>query len=82
MLHVVNNGDGISFRGDVANAGDLLAAALLAGKCPDYSIDDDDEDCCDSERSCFTCRYRRWLADGFSCTRGRLSDGPDHSAAP
>lgn len=72
MGQIVRLNGGTMFRGDLEVTEDLLAAELLAGKCPAYAMDDDDEDYCDGARTCFNCRYRRWLADGFECARGLL----------
>ena len=74
MMWIRYNENGEYFRGSLDNPEDVWAAMSLAGKCPDYRIDEDDEDYCDGGRTCFNCRYRRWLADGFQCARGRLAD--------
>lgn len=73
MRQIEGNGGSLTFRGDLENADDSLAAAKIAAKCPAYVIDEDDEDYCEGAMTCFNCRYRRWLADGFACTRGLLS---------
>lgn len=61
-----------TFRGSVENEEDLLAASIIAETCTAYSVDEDDEDYCEGVRTCFNCRYRRWIEDGFSCVKGLL----------
>lgn len=73
MQQIVKDGGGVRFRGSVENAEDMLASSEIAEQCPVYSIDDDDEDYCDGVRTCFNCRYRRWLVDGFQCMRDLLA---------
>jgi hypothetical protein len=63
---------GFRFCGSIEDTEDLLAASAIAGKCPAYAIDDDDEDYCEGARTCFNCRYRRWLTEGFGCVKGLL----------
>jgi hypothetical protein len=72
LRQVFEDTGGFSFRGSIGNAEDFHAASEIAGKCEAYSIDEDDEDYCEGARTCFNCRYRRWLADGFQCTRDLL----------
>ena len=72
MRQIVERDGSVVFRGDLAIEDDLRAASAVAKKCPVYSIDEDDEDYCEGARTCFNCRYRRWLADGFSCAKGLL----------
>jgi hypothetical protein len=74
MRQIIENSGELRFRGSVENREDLLAAAMIAGDCSVYSIDDDDEDYCEGARTCFNCRYRRWLADGFLCVKGLLEN--------
>ena len=57
------------FIGFLEVQADLDAAAVLARACASYRVDADDEDYLDGARSCFNCRYRRWLAKGFSCAK-------------
>lgn len=66
---MLQGSDGLRFVGTIGDQEDLDAAARLAQSCRVYRIDEDDEDYLDGERSCFNCRYRRWLADGFCCAR-------------
>ena len=73
MRQVVDHNGVVIFHGSVENGEDLRAASSLAAHCAAYSIDDDDEDYCDRARTCFNCRYRRWLADGFECAKGLMS---------
>jgi hypothetical protein len=73
MAHLVEHNGECHFRGSVNDRDDVRIAGLIADTCPDYSLDEDDEDYCDGTRTCFNCRYRRWLAEGFSCVRGHLS---------
>jgi hypothetical protein len=73
MREITEEKGGFAFRGSMESADDLRAAHAIAGRCDAYSIDDDDEDYCDGARTCFNCRYRRWLADGFECMKNRLA---------
>jgi len=66
-------GSNVVFRGAVDLDDDLLEAARIAAVCPAYRRDDEDEDPVDGARSCFGCRYRRWVPDGFTCMAGRLA---------
>ncbi len=68
----MREGAAISFCGSIGNTDDLIAASEIARRCAAYSIDDDDEDYCEGARTCFNCRYRRWLADGFQCVKNLL----------
>jgi hypothetical protein len=68
----VKGGGCFRFLGSIENEEDTLAAVGIAAKCKEYSIDDDDEDYCEGARTCFNCRYRRWLSDGFECLKGSL----------
>lgn len=72
MSRIMEKNGGVYFQGNVANTDDLRVASTIAETCPAYSIDEDDEDYCNGVRTCFNCRYRRWLADGFSCARELL----------
>ena len=74
MRQIIKNSGDLRFRGTVEDMEDLLAAETIAGDCSVYSIDDDDEDYCEGTRTCFNCRYRRWLADGFLCLKGLLEN--------
>jgi hypothetical protein len=69
---VKENNGGFTFCGSLENEEDILLASAIAGKCPAYSIDEDDEDYCEGTRTCFNCRFRRWLTDGFGCVKGLL----------
>jgi hypothetical protein len=60
------------FIGTVEDEADLLSASEIAAKCSAYSIDDADEIFAEGSTTCFNCRYRRWLADGFECMKGLL----------
>jgi hypothetical protein len=57
------------FLGSILVQEDRDAAVALALSCASYRIDEDDEDYLDGAQSCFNCRYRRWLAEGFSCAK-------------
>lgn len=72
MRQIVKGGNGFRFLGFIENQEDYVAASEIAGKCAAYSIDEDDEDYCEGTRTCFNCRYRRWLADGFQCVKDFL----------
>ncbi|MBY6018208.1 hypothetical protein [Ferrimonas balearica] len=41
----------------------------LANQCPQFGPDDEDEHTDSALVSCYNCRYRRWLIDGFECRR-------------
>jgi hypothetical protein len=73
MTPVLDTDSGAVFVGCVDDDESLLAAAAIARSCTAFSRDDDDECYVDGdEPSCFNCRARRWIRDGFSCTRGLL----------
>lgn len=72
MRQVVEERGRLIFRGTMENPDDFLAALAIAVQCDAYFIDEDDEDYCEGVRTCFNCRYRRWLTDGFQCLRNRL----------
>ena len=40
---------------------------LLSGGCDRFEEDMKEEQVCAPSHSCFNCRYRRWLANGFTC---------------
>ena len=42
-------------------------AALEAEKCPRFNPDEEDEWVSDEVRSCYNCRFRRWLTQAFAC---------------
>ena len=63
------------FVGSVDAETDVAAAAAVAGECPSFSVDEDDECYVESDApNCFNCRGRRWVPDGFTCLRGHLRD--------
>lgn len=63
-----------TFVGTIDIPEDRQIAAKMATACAGYRIDEDDEDYLDGARSCFNCRYRRWLAEGFSCAKDFPTD--------
>lgn len=67
---------GVRFIGSPEADGDVAQAARLAADCGAYSRDDEDEDPLDGAVSCFGCRFRRWIPDGFTCVKGLLSAAP------
>jgi hypothetical protein len=72
MRQIKEEAGNCRFCGTVEDVEDFLAASEIAAKCPAYSIDDEDEVCCEDATTCFNCRYRRWLADGFECVKDLL----------
>ncbi len=48
---------------------DYCIAAETAQQCKTFFNDDEDETVCDDDRSCYNCRYRRWIADSFECMK-------------
>jgi hypothetical protein len=66
-------GGDLEFRGSVDSDDDLAAAAWAASMCGTYRRDDEDEDPLGGALSCFGCRYRRWIPDGFTCMKGLLA---------
>jgi hypothetical protein len=72
MRQIEETAGSLVFRGNLDDTEDCLAASEIAEKCPCYIIDEDDEDYCDGARTCFNCRFRRWVPDGFTCMKGRL----------
>jgi hypothetical protein len=73
MTPVIDTDSGAVFDGNVDSAADLSATAAIASQCAGYSRDDDDECYVDGDDpTCFNCRARRWMAEGFSCMKGLL----------
>jgi len=48
----------VRFRG---GSHDWLLAAGIAGNCTHFVLDDEDELLAEEERSCYNCRFRRWI---------------------
>jgi len=70
---VLDTGTGLVFVGSIDADGDLTAAAAIAMLCDSFARDDDDECYVDGgDPTCFNCRARRWVRDGFTCTKGLL----------
>jgi len=75
----------LQFRGSVDSDDDLALAARAASACGTYRRDDEDEDPLGGALSCFGCRYRRWIPDGFTCMKGLLAQAarvPSAAEAP
>jgi len=73
MTPILDTDSGAVFIGSVEGDESLAEAAEIAQGCAAFSRDDDDECYVDGdEPSCFNCRSRRWIRDGFSCTRRLL----------
>ncbi|MGE5230079.1 MAG: hypothetical protein ACM3MJ_10215 [Deltaproteobacteria bacterium] len=73
-MGVLKRTDGeLEFRGSVDSDDDLAAAARAASVCGAYRRDDEDEDPLDGALSCFGCRYRRWVPEGFTCMKDLLA---------
>jgi hypothetical protein len=62
----------VLFVGSLDSDADVADAARLAAACGSYSRDDEDEDPLDGAVNCFSCRFRRWAQDGFTCLKGLL----------
>lgn len=60
------------FIGNIDDPDAEVAAALHAASCGAFARDDDDECYATPSRNCFNCRARRWVPDGFTCTKGLL----------
>lgn len=45
----------------------FATAAEIAGQCPAFRSDDEDELVADEPVSCYNCRFRRWTARSFAC---------------
>lgn len=45
-------------------------AHTVAGSCPDFREDNEDECVSDEPISCYNCRYRRWTQESFDCMKG------------
>ncbi|MDY0341287.1 MAG: hypothetical protein RBS17_08745 [Coriobacteriia bacterium] len=75
MAPISHTPSGAVFVGDLDSAADLVETFSLASGCGGYSRDDDDE-CYVSgdELTCFNCRGRRWVSEGFTCMKGLLSE--------
>jgi hypothetical protein len=41
--------------------------ARIAGECPDFTTDVEEEWVTDEERSCYNCKLRRWTTTSFTC---------------
>jgi hypothetical protein len=67
---------GVRFVGSVDSDRDVERAALVASACAAYRPDDEDEDPTGGAVNCFGCRLRRWVPDGFACTRALLPADP------
>lgn len=62
MAPLVESDIGPVFVGEVDDAADLLAAALMAAPCAAFARDDDDECYVDGPApTCFNCRGHRWV---------------------
>lgn len=48
---------------------DWAQAAAIAGSCPQFLLDDEDELVAEEEHSCYNCRYRRWTEHSFICMK-------------
>jgi hypothetical protein len=72
MRRLIRAEGGVTFRGSVDGDDDLAVAAGLASQCGAYRRDDEDEDPVSGALSCFGCRYRRWVPDGFTCMKDLL----------
>lgn len=73
MAPVQQTESGLTFVGDLDNAGDLLDTAAIAAGCVAYARDDDDECYAEGDDpTCFNCRARRWVPGGFTCMKGML----------
>lgn len=53
---------------------DFAAAARMAGECPWFNEDDEDEQTADETVSCYNCCYRRWTVKSFVCTNTNRID--------
>jgi len=72
MANLVREQGGVLFVGTVDADADVAIATRLAVDCGAYRPDDEDEDPLAGARTCFGCRFRRWVSDGFTCVRGLL----------
>lgn len=48
---------------------DWLLAASIAGRCPNFILDYEEELIAEEEVSCYNCRYRRWTEGSFLCLK-------------
>lgn len=53
------------------NSEDYALAVNAAIDCGEYIEDTEDEIVTADRVSCFNCRYRRWLSEGFCCMKYR-----------
>jgi len=72
MPELIDTSTGTVFVGSLDDPADVMAAAAIAARCETFSVDDEDECYLMGARSCFDCRARRWVPNGFSCMRGAL----------
>ncbi len=61
----IKNGKKLFLHGDSET--ELAKEAALS--CPDFSKDCDEECFYEDDVSCYNCRYRRWMQDGFECLK-------------
>ncbi|MEI6205727.1 MAG: hypothetical protein WCP20_02980 [Desulfuromonadales bacterium] len=48
---------------------DWMGAARIAASCETFHPDEEDEQVADELLSCYNCRYRRWTAASFDCSK-------------
>ena len=48
----------------------------IAENCAYYTLDNDEDELYTDESTitCYNCRYRRWLQEGFECMKNQLKD--------
>lgn len=67
----ISEAEGIKhFTGDSSVGDDLRATVILAGACPLYQDDVEEESYLENALTCFNCRFRRWTRSGFTCYKG------------
>lgn len=72
MAELVRADGDVRFVGSVDADTDVEIAMRLSAACGAFSLDDEDEDPLEGTRTCFGCRFRRWVPGGFTCLRGLL----------
>ncbi len=50
-------------------AADEIRACQAAEACPNFRLDDEDEQVSDEDLTCLNCRYRRWTQKSFECLK-------------
>lgn len=68
MNQYVKTKDGMKyFNGDAEQADVLETTVSMAKSCREFQMDVEDEVIYENLKTCYNCRFRRWIPNGFSC---------------